>query len=67
MMRINDICFHKNWNTSSNFREQIQALEISHELDEKLKRDHENRKDLLLRNRLCAIWINLGLRLLAGS
>lgn len=67
MMRMNDIRFLKNWTTSSNFREQIEALEISHEWVEKLKCDHDNRMSLLLRNRFCATWVNLGLRLLVDS
>ncbi len=66
-MRIDDIRFHKNWTKSSNFHEQIEALEISHEWVEKLKCDHDYRMQRLLRNHYLRKWTTLALRFLAGS
>jgi hypothetical protein len=49
VMRLDDIRLHKDWTTFSNFRRQIEILEISEEWEEDLKTEHDFRMDRLLR------------------
>ena len=55
--RLDDIRFHKDWTTSSNFRRQIEILEISEDWEEELKTEHDFRMDSLLRRHFCYHWL----------
>jgi hypothetical protein len=57
VMRLDDIRFHKDWTISSNFRRQIEILEISEEWEEDLKTEHDFRMDSLLRRHFCYHWM----------
>ncbi len=66
-MRLDDIRFHKDWTISSNFRRQIEILEISEEWEEDLKTEHDFRMDSLLRRHFRYHWLAFSRHLLERS
>jgi len=67
VMRLDYIRFHRDWTTSSNFRRQIEILEISEEWEEDLKTEHDYRMDSLLRRHFRYHWLAFTRQLLERS
>ena len=67
VMHLDYIRFHKDWTTSSNFRRQIEILEISEEWEEELKTEHDYRMDMLLRRHFRYHWLAFSRHLLERS
>ena len=66
-MNLDVIRFQRNWTSSYNFHEQIEALEISQERVQRLKGDHERRMKRILNTFFRYHWIHIAKSLLAGT